>query len=127
MMNFSIFSMLILSFSTTAYAKEIPFDQNIDYVLKHNPKPVILEFSEPWCIECKLAEPFVNELKKQKNFDIVILENSPRSLQTKLHLKGFPTFFLVKKGKLYDSIVGYGNPKIFNVDYFKNWILYKGE
>ena len=118
---------LFLMFLSVANAKEIPVDQNTENILKNHPTPIILIFSEKWCIECKLAKPFINQLKQQKDFDIVILEGTPRSLQIKFNLKGFPSFFLVKNGKIYDSIVGYGNSDIFNVNNFKKWTLQKGK
>lgn len=113
-----------LCFACTAYASEIKAtQQNMDDIIAHSQKPVFVEFTETWCGPCKLAKPFIEELKKQNDFDIIVMENPSASFQKKHHVYGTPTFILYKQGHTYGRIVGYTKESSqFTIDFFRDWI-----
>ncbi len=85
----------------TEYAKEIVLDS----ILAQSEKPVILDFSAPWCVICKeieettLSLPEIKEKLKQFTFVHVDFDSNP-ALVEKFGVIGPPAFiFLDNNGK----------------------------
>lgn len=100
-----ILSSMMMFLSLNAHAETYIYEKDkIDsYVMKHileSDKPVLVEFSEPWCGPCKLLAPKLVELgNDQKNFDIFILDDAPRQMLKYYNIQAFPVLLRFSDGK----------------------------
>ncbi|WP_456472296.1 thioredoxin family protein [Methanocaldococcus sp.] len=74
-----------------------------------NVKNGIVVFSAEWCHYCKALKPYLEELKA-KGYNVIIIDvDKNRDLAEKYNIRGVPTIFYIKDGKVIDYTIGY-NP-----------------
>jgi thiol-disulfide isomerase/thioredoxin len=64
-------------------------------------KTVLVDFSAIWCPPCKKMEPVLQTLEKEHGSKFTLLKidgGSQTNLCKELHIDGFPTFIIYKKG-----------------------------
>lgn len=89
--------------------KEIKNFQEFEKITNQN-KPVLLDFYANWCGPCKALLPTVEKLaaKYEDSFIIqkVNVDTFPELAQ-KFGVRSIPALFILKEGKIEQSLVGY--------------------
>ena len=107
-MNTPYFARLIATASLAlasclALADEVPYSkQAFDQAVAAG-KPVIVDFSAPWCPTCKAQKPIVDALLSEPKHKAVTLfaadYDSEKALKQQLHVTQQSTFVVFKGGK----------------------------
>lgn len=81
---------------------------NENILNQHTNKPALVIFTASWCGACKMILPkFIVASQQLKNILFLNIEESNSgSLLNKFNVRGFPTTFLVKNGKVLDVYEG---------------------
>lgn len=68
---------------------------------------VLVDCWAPWCIPCKVIGPILERMSNKFGFTLAKLntDNHPEEAE-RLGVRGIPTVFFVKGGKVVDSFVG---------------------
>lgn len=66
----------------------------------------VLNFYADWCGPCKMMAPSLEELSSEVEV-IKVNTDENRDLAMKYGVQGLPTTFILKEGKVVDSIVGF--------------------
>jgi len=70
--------------------------------IKHNPRPVVVDFWAPWCMPCRLIEPVIKKLDEEYNGRVdvwkVNADDQPDFLRT-LGIYGIPTLVAYHNGQ----------------------------
>lgn len=86
-------------------------DANLDRVLAEAEHPVLFEFWAAWCHHCSALAPVIDEVAAEMAGEIIVGQiNSDmnRDLCKRYDVKGVPTLFLAKEGKVVGTIVNPG-------------------
>lgn len=79
-----------------------------DKYVKEGDKPVLVEFSAPWCVYCRRIEPVFKKIAEQFADSLVIgqvnIDDHP-ALASSEQIEVIPTFLFYKNGKAIDSII----------------------
>ncbi|CAH9102307.1 unnamed protein product [Cuscuta europaea] len=91
------------------------WEQKIEEARKDN-KIVIANFSASWCRPCKMIAPFYCELsEKQPSLRFLVVDVDELSdLSSSWEVKATPTFFFIKDGKKFDSLLGANKTELEN-------------
>jgi rhodanese-related sulfurtransferase len=80
--------------------KQISMAEYLASITKN--KTVLVDFSAVWCPPCIKMEPVLQTLEKEHGAEFMLLKidgGSQTNLCKALHIDGFPTFIIYKKGK----------------------------
>lgn len=117
-----LIALFIFSNITVSYADEINSKNSINSYIEVNDKSfqkeiensekIVLLYSwAEWCDPCKISKPIFEEISKEYQGKIKFLkmnvDEAPNiSNKYEIDLKGIPSFFIFKDGKLIDEIIG---------------------
>jgi thioredoxin len=77
-------------------------DQDFFERLKHNPRPVVVDFWAPWCMPCRLIEPVMKKLDEEYNGRVDVwkinADDQPDLLRS-LGIYGIPTLVAYHHGQ----------------------------
>lgn len=82
--------------------------KNFEDVVLRSEKPVLLDFSAPWCGPCKMVEPILNELAGSRD-DIVIAKvniDDNIELSATYGVRSVPTMIVFINGQPQSAKVG---------------------
>jgi thiol-disulfide isomerase/thioredoxin len=99
---------------TPAYSEDIKIvkvnDSNFESEILHSKKPVILEISSTSCPPCLIMIPTLISIAKNysdiKIASVGIDEPGIERIKASLPIQAFPTFFLIKDGKIVNKLIG---------------------
>ncbi len=86
-------------------------ETNFDRVLAEAELPLVFEFWAAWCHHCSALAPVIDEVASEMAGQIIVGQinaDMNRDLCRRYEVKGIPTLFLAKQGKVVDSIVNPG-------------------
>ena len=71
--------------------------------------PTLVDFYAPWCGPCKMATPILEEISKEFEGRLEVVQvnvdDSPRSA-AQYGIRGVPTMILLKNGQILDQVTG---------------------
>ena len=88
-------------------AKTITLD-NFKETINTN-QPVLLDFWASWCAPCKMLSPSIDKLSQEYEGTVVIGKvnvDEERELAQQFNVMSIPSVFVIKGGKVIESIVG---------------------
>jgi len=111
---FSFIAVLFMGGFAAVHAEDIRIvkinDSNFEKEILQSKKPVILEISSTSCPPCLVMIPTLISIAKNysdiKVASVGIDEPNLDKVKATLPIQAFPTFFLVKDGKIVDRLVG---------------------
>jgi thioredoxin 1 len=81
-------------------------------------KPVLLDFWASWCAPCRMLSPSIDQLSQQYADRVVVGKvniDEERELAERFGVMSIPSVFVIKNGKVVESLVGV-RPKKFYED-----------
>jgi len=84
-------------------------DSNFDSEVINSEKPVLVDFWAVWCGPCRLVEPEIEKLAKEKGDELKIGRlnvDENRNVAMKYGISSIPTLLLFKKGGIAKVLVG---------------------
>jgi thioredoxin 1 len=72
-------------------------------------KPVLLDFWASWCGPCKMIAPSIDSISKKYEGKAIIGKvniDEQRSLAEQFGIMSIPSVFVIKNGKVVESVVG---------------------
>ena len=95
-------------------AKNITMDNFKDEVMGTD-KPVLLDFWATWCAPCRMLSPSIEKLSQEYAGTAIIGKvnvDEQHALAERFGVMSIPSVFILKNGKVVDSVVGL-RPKEF--------------
>ncbi|MEG0775599.1 thioredoxin [Clostridium sp.] len=84
-------------------------DMSFDQVISVEDKLVLVDFWAPWCGNCEMIAPRVDEISEELSDKIdfykINVDDNKKNL-SKYRIMGIPALMIFKKGELVDRIVG---------------------
>ena len=74
-----------------------------------SPIPVLVDFWAEWCVPCKMVEPIVEEIAKEKAGKLKVVRinvDDNQNIAIQYGIMSIPTLMIFSNGKLVDQIVG---------------------
>ena len=97
---------------TKAPTKPIVLNEvNFDKILAESERPVVFEFWASWCHHCTALSAIIDEVAEEMGGEVIVGQincDLNRDLCKRYDVKGVPTLFLAKQGKVVGTTV---NPK----------------
>jgi thioredoxin 1 len=89
----------------------MPTDQHLDLdALRAADKPVLIDFSAPWCPPCRMLKPVIEKLARTQAHTHAIrfvdVDQQPELAQT-FAVANLPTLVLVQRGEELGRLVGF--------------------
>ena len=89
------------------FVKEIS-DTDFD-TIKNAELPVLVDFGATWCAPCRMLEPILEEVAKEKQEEVIILkvniDNCPKLTQ-QFGIRSVPTLILFNNGEIVTQKIG---------------------
>ncbi len=83
-------------------------DTNYDEVVNSAKLPVLLAVGAQWCIDCRRLQPlfvqFADQYGDKLTFASCDFDNNP-AIKDKFEVRHIPTFFVIKEGKVVDTLI----------------------
>lgn len=94
-----------------------PNEKEFDEIIKNN-EVVFIDFYASWCGPCKMLAPEIEKLADAYNGKAAVLKidvDQEPNLAARFGVQSIPNLFLIKKGTLVNSALGYQPyPKLVN-------------
>ena len=87
---------------------------NFDQEVLKSPTPVLVDFGATWCPPCRALEPILEDLAKEYDGKIKIVQvnvDNEQDLANTYKILSLPTVLLFKAGQQVDSTVGLRSKK----------------
>ena len=89
----------------TTEVNEASFKQEV----LDSPIPVLVDFWAEWCVPCKMIEPFVEEIAKEKAGKLKVVRinvDDNQNIAIQYGIMSIPTLLIFSNGKVVEQIVG---------------------
>ncbi len=84
-------------------------ESNFKEEVLDSPIPVLVDFWAEWCVPCKMVEPIVEEIEKEKSGKLKVVRinvDDNQNIAIQYGIMSIPTLMIFSNGKLVDQIVG---------------------
>ena len=84
-------------------------ESNFKQEVIDSPIPVLVDFWAEWCVPCKMVEPIVEEIAKEKVGKLKVVRinvDDNQNIAIQYGIMSIPTLMIFSNGKLVDQIVG---------------------
>ncbi|MBO0701648.1 MAG: thiol reductase thioredoxin [Candidatus Dormibacteraeota bacterium] len=85
-------------------------DTEFDHTVLLADRPVLVEFSAPWCAPCRMLAPAVQDLAEELGDQVVVrqvnADDNP-GCRSRLGVMSLPTVLIFKDGAVVERVVGY--------------------
>ena len=84
-------------------------EANFKQEVLDSPIPVLVDFWAEWCVPCKMVEPIVEEIAKEKAGKLKVVRinvDDNQNIAIQYGIMSIPTLMIFSNGKLVDQIVG---------------------
>jgi len=89
--------------------KRLSVTENLNELMKGD-KLVMVDFYADWCRPCKMMEPFVNQVKQERENDVIVLKintDEEPELSQKYNISSIPTLILFKNDQVQYNKAGF--------------------
>ena len=80
--------------------------KNFNQEVLNSDKPVLMDFSAPWCGPCRMVVPLVEEIAKERS-DIKVVKinvDEEQELAMQFGVMSIPTLVVMKNGKIANQV-----------------------
>jgi thioredoxin 1 len=84
-------------------------EANFKQEVLDSPIPVLVDFWAEWCVPCKMIEPFVEEIAKEKAGKLKVVRinvDDNQNIAIQYGIMSIPTLLIFSNGKVVEQIVG---------------------
>jgi len=84
-------------------------ESNFKQEVIDSPIPVLVDFWAEWCVPCKMVEPIVEEIAKEKVGKLKVVRinvDDNQNIAIQYGIMSIPTLMIFSNGKLVEQIVG---------------------
>jgi thioredoxin 1 len=89
--------------------KRLSVPEQLEKLMAGN-KLVMVDFYTDWCRPCKMMEPFVNQIKQERENDVIVMKintDNEQGLAQKYNIQSIPTLVLFKNNEVLYYQPGY--------------------